>query len=69
MNMPADRILVETDCPYMAPVPLRGRRCEPAFVTHTLAKATELRNAAPDAFAAQVYENSLRAFGMQATME
>ena len=69
MNMPADRILVETDCPYMAPVPLRGRRCEPAFVTHTLAKATELRNAAPDAFAAQVYENSLRAFGMQDTME
>lgn len=64
-NMPADRILVETDCPYMAPVPLRGKRCEPAFVTHTLAKAAELRNAAPDAFAAQVYENSLRAFGLQ----
>jgi len=68
-NMPADRILVETDCPYMAPVPLRGKRCEPAFVTHTLAKAAALRNAAPDAFAAQVYENSLRAFGLQDTME
>ena len=68
-NMPADRILVETDCPYMAPVPLRGKRCEPAFVTHTLARAGAIRNAAPDAFAAQVYENSLRAFGLQDTME
>lgn len=69
VNMPENRILVETDCPYMAPVPLRGKRCEPAFVTHTLAKAAELRNASPDAFAAQVYENSLRAFGLQDTME
>ena len=68
-NMPVDRILVETDCPYMAPVPLRGKRCEPAFVTHTLAKAAAIRNAAPDAFAAQVYENSLRAFGLQDAME
>jgi len=68
-NMPAERILVETDCPYMSPVPLRGRRCEPAFVSHTLAKATELRGAAPDAFAAQVYENSLRAFGLQDVTE
>lgn len=64
-NMPADRILVETDCPYMAPVPLRGKRCEPAFITHTLAHAAALREAAPDAFAAQVYENSLRALGQQ----
>lgn len=68
-RMPAECILVETDCPYMAPVPLRGRRCEPAFITHTLAKAAELRCAAPDAFAAQVYENSLRAFGMQDATE
>ena len=63
-NMPADRILVETDCPYMAPVPLRGKRCEPAFVTHTLAKAAEIRQEAPDAFAARVYANSLRALGI-----
>lgn len=62
-NMPADRILVETDCPYMAPVPLRGRRCEPAFVTHTLARAAQLRSEAPDAFAARVYANSLQALG------
>lgn len=69
IRMPADRILVETDCPYMAPVPLRGKRCEPAFVTHTLAKAAALRNAAPDPFAAQVYENSLRALRLQDVTE
>ena len=68
-NMPTERILVETDCPYMAPVPLRGKRCEPAFVTHTLCRAAEIRAAAPDAFAAQVYENSLRALGLQDVTE
>jgi TatD DNase family protein len=34
-RVPLDRILVETDCPYLAPVPMRGKRCEPAFVVHT----------------------------------
>lgn len=41
--MPADRILVETDCPYLAPVPHRGRRNEPAYLPHVLAKLAELR--------------------------
>jgi len=64
-NLPADRILIETDCPYMAPVPLRGRRNEPAFLTHTLARAAEIRGIAPEHFAQQVYENSLRIFRLQ----
>jgi TatD DNase family protein len=34
-RVPLDRILVETDCPYLAPVPMRGKRCEPSFVVHT----------------------------------
>jgi TatD DNase family protein len=34
-DMPADRLLVETDAPYLAPVPFRGKRCEPAMVAHT----------------------------------
>ncbi|MDB5317142.1 MAG: TatD family deoxyribonuclease, partial [Rhodospirillales bacterium] len=34
-NLPADRLLVETDSPYLAPVPFRGKRCEPAMVAHT----------------------------------
>jgi TatD DNase family protein len=42
-DMPADRIIVETDCPYLAPVPHRGRRNEPAFVPHVLAKLAEIR--------------------------
>ena len=42
-DMPADRIIVETDCPYLAPVPLRGRRNEPAFLPHILARLAEVR--------------------------
>ena len=42
--MPADRIIVETDCPYLAPVPHRGRRNEPAYVGHILTKLAEIRD-------------------------
>ncbi len=42
-DMPADRVIVETDCPYLAPVPMRGRRNEPAFLPHVLAKLAEVR--------------------------
>ncbi|HVI32863.1 TatD family hydrolase [Phenylobacterium sp.] len=41
--MPEDRIMVETDCPYLAPVPYRGRRNEPAMLPHVLAKLAEIR--------------------------
>jgi len=42
-DMPADRIIVETDCPYLAPVPMRGRRNEPAFLPHVLAALAQIR--------------------------
>jgi TatD DNase family protein len=42
---PADRILVETDSPYLAPVPLRGKPCEPAYIVHTATRLAELRHA------------------------
>jgi TatD DNase family protein len=42
-DMPEDRIIVETDCPYLAPVPYRGRRNEPAMLPHVLAKLAEIR--------------------------
>ncbi len=42
-DMPQDRIIVETDCPYLAPVPMRGRRNEPAFLPYILAKLAEVR--------------------------
>jgi len=41
--VPEDRLLVETDAPYLAPVPFRGKRCEPAHVTHTLRRIAEVR--------------------------
>ena len=59
-NVPADRLLVETDCPYMAPVPLRGRRNEPAFIVHTVEKAAQLRSEDPEALAAQLWANANR---------
>ncbi|WP_264766012.1 TatD family hydrolase, partial [Moraxella catarrhalis] len=42
-HMPEDRIIVETDCPYLAPVPHRGRRNEPAYLPHVLAKLAQIR--------------------------
>jgi len=42
--MPADRIIVETDCPYLAPVPLRGRRNEPAYLPHVLAALAQIKS-------------------------
>ena len=42
-TLPADRIIVETDCPYLAPMPHRGRRNEPAWVGHVLEKLAEIR--------------------------
>ena len=42
-DMPGERLIVETDCPYLAPVPMRGRRNEPAYIPHILAKLAEIR--------------------------
>jgi TatD DNase family protein len=47
-DMPADRIILETDCPYLAPIPMRGRRNEPAFLPHILTKLAEIRGWTPD---------------------
>ena len=54
---PADRILVETDAPFLAPIPLRGQRNEPALITHTAAALANLRNLTPEALAAQTTAN------------
>ena len=50
-TLPLERLLVETDAPYLAPVPVRGRRNEPAFVVHTAAVLASLRGLAPDEMA------------------
>ena len=61
-RVPADRLLVETDAPYLAPVPVRGRRCEPAFVVHTAHMLAALRDISADALAAVLAENGARVF-------
>jgi TatD DNase family protein len=62
-DWPSDRLLVETDAPYLAPVPHRGRRNEPAFVGAVAAELARARRDAPDVLAAQLAANARRVFG------
>ncbi|SOH92169.1 TatD DNase family protein [Monaibacterium marinum] len=59
---PMDRILVETDSPYLAPVPYRGKRNEPAYTAHTACVGADVFGVEPDAFAAQTEANFERLF-------
>ena len=61
-DLPAERILVETDSPYLAPVPHRGQRCEPAYVRHTAAALAQARGMELAALAEQTTANLLRLF-------
>ena len=61
-DLPADRILVETDAPFLAPIPYRGKRNEPAYVAHTAAVLAEARGVGPDEIAATTTENFFRLF-------
>ena len=62
---PLDRILVETDCPYLAPVPHRGKRNEPAFVVETANEIARLRSASFETIAAATTANFRRLFALQ----
>ncbi len=66
---PADRILVETDAPFLAPIPFRGQRNEPALVAHTSAALAGLRNLAPEALAAQTTANFHNLFPTTAVLD
>lgn len=63
-QVPADRILAETDSPYLAPQPVRGKRNEPANVIHTLAALAQARGEEPDELAAQIERNAAACFGL-----
>ena len=63
-KMPRDRVMIETDCPYLAPVPQRGRRNSSLNLKYTAAKLAELLNIHPEEAAALTLENGLRFFGI-----
>ncbi|MGH6682800.1 MAG: TatD family hydrolase, partial [Pseudolabrys sp.] len=61
-ELPADRILVETDAPYLAPLPYRGKRCEPAYTVETAKVLAQTRGVSLDEIARQTTENFFRLF-------
>jgi TatD DNase family protein len=63
-TVPQDRLLLETDSPYLAPAPVRGRRNEPAFVSHTLELLAVVRGQKPETLAGQTTRNACALFGL-----
>jgi len=61
-DLPLDRLLIETDAPYLAPVPLRGKRNEPAFIVHTANAVAALKGITAEALAQQTSDNFFRLF-------
>ena len=61
-QVPVERLLIETDAPYLAPVPMRGKRNEPAFVRHVLGALAQVKGVDEAAFARQTTANFLRLF-------
>jgi TatD DNase family protein len=62
--VPAERILAETDSPYLAPQPVRGKRNEPAYVVHTVASLAEARGEDPSELGRRIDANAAAAFGL-----
>jgi TatD DNase family protein len=62
-RVPPERLLIETDSPYLAPVPHRGKKNEPRYVRHVAEKIGELRGLSPEAVAELTAENYFRLFG------
>ena len=63
-KVPLDRLVVETDCPYMAPVPCRGQRNDPTKTLYVLQKLAELRSMDQETLAPVLFENGKRLFGI-----
>ena len=63
-KVPLDRLVVETDCPYMAPVPCRGQRNDPTKTLYVLQKLAEIRGMDEEALAPILFENGRRLFGI-----
>ena len=63
--VPDDRLLLETDCPYMAPVPFRGRRCDSRLIPWAAEVIADVRGCAPQTLIDRTTENALRLFGLK----
>ena len=63
-SLPLDRLLLETDAPYMAPVPMRGKRCDSSMIAHTAARLAEIRGMDVDALLDATRDNANRLFGL-----
>ncbi len=64
-QVPIDRLLLETDAPYMAPVPYRGKRCDSGLIAYTAAKIAEIRGVETETLLAQTKENAYRFFRLE----
>ena len=64
-NVPLYRLLLETDCPYMAPEPYRGKRCDSTMMIRTAEKLAQLRDMAVEEIARVTWENGCRLFGIE----
>ena len=69
LQVPLDRLLIETDCPYLAPVPYRGKRNEPAYVKETARQLAELRGLSTEAMGEQTAHNFYSFFKLSETAE
>jgi TatD DNase family protein len=63
-EVPLDRLLVETDCPYLAPQPVRGKRNEPAFVVHTAALLAQVKGVSVTEIEEHTTRNAKELFGL-----
>ncbi len=63
--VPLDRLMLETDCPYMAPEPYRGKRCDSSMIEQTAAKAAEIMGISPKEMQDITFENAKRFFGIE----
>jgi TatD DNase family protein len=64
--VPMDRLLIETDCPYLAPVPYRGRRNEPAYVSQVAVTLAQIKAVPPEEVAQATWRNTAHLFRLDA---